>query len=80
MLEVSLVGVGTMLYLERDALSMVERLTQVKNGYVPPSPLPKDASVTNGSSASYEKALGEPMWKIVTAVAIDSSIFRKKLV
>ena len=38
-LEVSLLGVGTVLRLERDAWSMVKRLGQVTNEYAPPSPL-----------------------------------------
>ena len=36
MLEVSLLGVGTVLRLERDAWSMVKRLRQATNEYAPP--------------------------------------------
>ena len=39
LLEVSLVGVGTVLRLERDAWSMVKRLRQATNEYAPPHPL-----------------------------------------
>ena len=41
MLEVSLLGVGTVLGLERDAWSMVNLLRQATNEYAPPSaPIP----------------------------------------
>ena len=36
LLEVSLLGVGTVLRLERDAWSMVKRLRQATNEYAPP--------------------------------------------
>ena len=39
MLEVSLLGVGTVLRLERDAWSIVRSLRQATNEYVPPSTL-----------------------------------------
>ena len=38
MLEVSLLGVGTVLRLERDAWSMVKRLRQATNEYALPPP------------------------------------------
>ena len=44
MLEVSLLGVGTVLRLERDAWSMVKRLRQATNEYAPPPPLSWDDS------------------------------------
>ena len=37
MFEVSLFGVGTVLRLERDALSMVKRLSQATSQYGPPA-------------------------------------------
>ena len=37
MLEISLLGVGTVLRLERDAWSMVNRLRQATNEYAPPN-------------------------------------------
>ena len=39
LLEVSLLGVGTVLRLERDAWSMVKRLRQATNEYAPPLPV-----------------------------------------
>ena len=41
MLEVSLLGVGTVLHLERDAWSMVKLLRQATNEYPPPPPSPQ---------------------------------------
>ena len=38
LLEVSLLGVGTMLRLERDAWSIVKRLRQATHEYLPPPP------------------------------------------
>ena len=38
LLEVSLLGVGTVLRLERDAWSMVKWLTQATKEYAPPPP------------------------------------------
>ena len=40
MLELSLIGVGTVLRLERDAWSMLKGLRQATNVYAPPPPLP----------------------------------------
>ena len=40
MLKVSLLGVETVLGLERDAWSMANRLRQATNEYAPPHPLP----------------------------------------
>ena len=41
MMDVSTLGVGTVIRLERDAWSMVEALRQATNEY-PPTPVPPD--------------------------------------
>ena len=47
MLEVTLLGVGTVLRLGRDAWSMFERRRQATNGYAPTFPPPPKTQTNN---------------------------------
>ena len=57
MLEVSLLGVGTVLRLERDAWSMVKWLRQATNEYAPPPPS-RASSASSFSSWRRPSAVG----------------------
>ena len=56
LLEVSLLGVGTVLRLERDAWSVVKRLRQATNEYAPPSPFANRTDIAVGDDSSTHRS------------------------